>query len=172
MSALANAIIKNDISFYYALNKKTHYKNLCTIMKLITELGSTTFSVFISLLCYYLFNHLGHFLILNLVISQIIIHALKRIVNRPRPYRILDGANAIKPPKCKYSLPSGHSSSAMTIALVFSMFFPSLAIVFIALSALVGVSRVFLGCHYPTDVCVGVFISLIVFETIKHFIIL
>lgn len=170
MSTIQALLIRNDISFYYAVNKRSHYKNLCNLMKRITLLGSTPFAVILSLISLLLRNNLSTVLIANLVVSQFFIQALKRIVNRPRPYKTLEGAIAIKPPKCKYSLPSGHSSSAMSIALVLSCFFPLLTLLFVLVALLVGISRILLGCHYPSDVLVGVLISIIVFSVLKSFI--
>lgn len=159
MTAITTFIQKNDIICFYILNKRIHCRFLTGLMKIVTELGSTSFAL-ISLFLIYLFNaSVGILLILNLLISQAIIHSLKRIVNRPRPYKNLDWVIAIKPPKCKYSLPSGHSSSALTITLVLSSFFPSVGILLIILAMLVGLSRIYLGCHYPTDVFIGFLIS-------------
>lgn len=170
MHLVPNILIRNDISFFYAVNKKSNYKFLCNIMKVITELGSTGFAIVFSLMSIYLNRHFSYILILNLVVSQLIIHSVKRLVNRPRPYKVLEFANAIKPPKCKYSLPSGHSSSALTIALVLSFFFPSFMAIFVTLALLVGISRVFLGCHYPSDVLIGMLISFVIYKFIIYII--
>jgi undecaprenyl-diphosphatase len=168
MSAIPYFLIKNDISFYHAINRKSSYKYLRVCMKTITLLGSTSFAVLISLLILIVKNQIGFILITNLIASQIFIQILKRVVNRPRPYKILEGAIAINPPKCKYSFPSGHSSSAMIIALILSSFFPMLKWIFMLFALLVGISRVFMGCHYPSDVIVGYLISFVVFGMILY----
>jgi len=163
MSTISSFIVKNDITFFYAINRKISCKLLNNIMKIVTNLGSTTFALFIfSLLCLFR-SSLGIMLALNLILSQAIIHLLKRIINRPRPYRILEWVIAINPPDCKYSLPSGHSSSALSIALVMSSMIPGLRLICLTLAFMVGLSSIYLGCHYPTDVIVGFVISLMTY---------
>lgn len=163
MSGLAATIIKKDINFYYTLNKKSDYKFYCNLMKIITELGSTGFALFISSISYFFNGFVGFHVIVYLIISQFIIQTMKRMINRPRPYAILPYARPIKPPNCKYSLPSGHSSSAMLLALIFSSCLPALSPLLLFLAILVGISRISLGCHYPTDVIIGFAISIAVF---------
>lgn len=169
MSSITSAIKRNDVMGLYTLNRKIHCKKLNMVMEVITLLGSTSFAVSISLYCLEFNKRIGRELVLNLVFSQAIIQLLKRIVNRPRPYKTIDWVIAIHPPKCKYSLPSGHSGSSLSIALVFSSFFPALRLAFLLTALCVGISRIYLGCHYPTDVSIGFMISFIAFEVLTRY---
>ena len=167
MSEITMFIKRNDINLFYLLNKKIHCRTLNGVMKLFTEFGSTAFAVVLAVI-FLLFHSilpdgLGAVLVLNLIGSQIIIQLLKRIVNRQRPYKTHGWVLSIKPPKCQYSFPSGHTSSAFSIALVVASFIPGLKFIIIPVAIMVGMSRVYLGCHYPTDVFIGFFISCTVF---------
>lgn len=85
-----------------------------------------------------------------LTVSHLIVQGIKRFVSRARP--------TLRPlipcPDC-FSFPSGHATAALTIALTYSVAFPSAAIPLIAFALLVGWSRVVLGVHYPGDVVMG-----------------
>ena len=87
----------------------------------------------------------------------------KRLVNRPRPYVAVEGISArdrehqddkVFDP---YSFPSGHTSSAFAIATSLSASYPEWYVIVpsMAWATTVGVSRVWLGVHYPSDVLVG-----------------
>lgn len=163
MLTITHKLIDNDIRFYQNINQLSDSKFIYQSMKLITHLGSTAFAAALSLCLLIADNEVLHFLIANLLVSQLIIHSIKRIINRPRPYKTLINAKAINPPRCKYSFPSGHSSSALTIALVLAQCFPLFSIFFIPFGILVGISRILLGFHYPSDVLAGFMISSLVF---------
>jgi len=86
---------------------------------------------------------------------------MKRLINRKRPYQKHELIFLETPPSCEYSLPSGHTACAITVALSFSFYFPKFSIVFISIGILVSFSRVILGYHYPTDIFIGGLISLL-----------
>jgi undecaprenyl-diphosphatase len=94
----------------------------------------------------------------TLVISHVIVQLVKRTVGRPRPARVLGHVALVVEPD-RFSFPSGHAAAAMSVAVVYSFAFPSLASVLIPLAMLVGVSRVCLGVHYPGDVLIGQLIA-------------
>lgn len=177
MSGLTLLIKRNDVNVFYFFNKKLHCSMLDIIMKLITELGSTTFAVIIS--GFFLLQDYssitfgtGSMLAANLILSQLAVQIIKRLVNRPRPYKTLNWAIPIKPTACIYSFPSGHTCSAFSIALVLSYVFPALDIAFISVAILVGISRIYLGCHYPTDVIFGFLIALISYMLVSEYLLI
>jgi len=86
---------------------------------------------------------------------------VKRTVGRPRPTH--DGVwRSLATVPDRFSFPSGHSAAAMSVALAYTIVFPSLAIVLIPVAVLVGLSRVFLGVHYPGDVLTGQLLAVLV----------
>ncbi len=168
MSTIIAFIEKRDIGFFYFLNRRLNCRLLSMFMKSVTLLGSFAFAVFLTFAFLLTNRKIGITLILNLTLTQIAIQSLKRLVNRPRPYRTHDWVISLNPPKCKYSFPSGHSCSALSIALAVSCFLPGLVTFLVPIAAVVGLSRIYLGCHYPTDVSVGFLIAIAVYEASKY----
>ena len=82
------------------------------------------------------------------------VQMIKRNVVRARPTEE-ERRRAHVPLPDRFSFPSGHATAVMSVAFVHAANFPSLGWSLLALAALVGLSRVRLGVHYPGDVLVG-----------------
>jgi undecaprenyl-diphosphatase len=85
---------------------------------------------------------------------------LKLSTVRVRPYRfnenILQNVAALD----QFSFPSGHTLHAVSFSAVLLSYYPEWAVLVIPFAALVALSRVILGLHYPSDVLIGALLGL------------
>ena len=158
-------IVENDSYVLKSLNKGIGSKSIFQLMKNITHLGDGSTAVLYCIIALMIQKNyslkIGNLMIISLAISQIIVHSMKRFVNRKRPYVNQELILFETKPSCEYSFPSGHTACAMTVALSFSFYFPIYALIFFSLASLISLSRVVLGYHYPTDLIIGALISFI-----------
>jgi undecaprenyl-diphosphatase len=87
-------------------------------------------------------------------------HVLKRKIKRYRPFETLHGIRSRIVPSDQFSFPSGHTAAACIMATLLAYFFPAMAVPAILWASLVGLSRVYLGVHYPTDILAGAVMGL------------
>ncbi len=97
---------------------------------------------------------------ITLAISQTITYGLKSLLSRERPYNILKGLNTFDIILKDYSFPSGHTSASFAIATTVALNIPKLSIVVFIIALIIGVSRIYLGVHYPTDVVAGMILGI------------
>ena len=114
----------------------------------------------------------------------VVAHALKRIVDRPRPHQVLDDVRQIdlakarprllalfKPVRIKSShasiedvegrsFPSAHTVNCFSVALVAVCFFGVRGWWGFLVAALVAYSRIYTGSHWPSDVATSIFVGL------------
>ena len=80
---------------------------------------------------------------------------LKQAIRRSRPYDMLPNILCLTAPLDRFSFPSGHALHAVVFSLVAAAYYPVLAWLVFPFAALVAVSRLILGLHYPSDVLGG-----------------
>ena len=110
----------------------------------------------------YLYQHLP-WLLAAMLLAGLCVFALKKMIPRPRP--LTDFAPLIEAGKVqvhvlgeqlKYrSFPSGDTQTAFTAATYLSLFLPRWSPLFLCLAVAVGLSRIYMGVHFPLDVIIG-----------------
>ena len=159
MHYFIDKIMIQDYNFFQYLYKRYRRPSLIRMMYYISFLGGASFTLLLTFILI-LFGEneiyrLGWQMLLALSSSYLFVHCMKRIVNRPRPYKMFNLIDLFKIPAESYSFPSGHTTSSFALALTISYYFPKLSLLCFSLAVLVGFSRIYLGVHYPSDVIIG-----------------
>ncbi len=142
---------------------------LTDLMETFTWLGSTNVAIIIALVAIVvlavLLKHRMELVLFVLVVglAPLLNRLIKSIFERERPtlHRLIEEVG--------YSFPSGHSMSAFTVygILVYLLWrhVPSawgralMIVIGLALTLFIGISRIYLGVHYPSDVIGGYLLS-------------
>lgn len=152
-------------SFIYTLVTKNKNDIITNIYKFITFFGSTAFMVALAVFFLVIFykNKKGGIIAVGLIISTIINNVIKVIVRRQRPIDLM------MVEENTFSFPSGHTMAAVTMygLLIYLMWQSKIdkklkIIVTVLLSLLIvgiGLSRIYLGAHYASDVIASVIVS-------------
>lgn len=136
------------------------------IAKFITNFGGAIFLSIATVMLFLLIKNkkIGLSIISNIVIITVLNQLLKRILQRPRPteFRIVEETG--------YSFPSGHSMVSMAfygylIYLIYRYIKNkyvkwTLITILSILICLIGISRIYLGVHYTSDVLGGFLLSI------------
>lgn len=82
-------------------------------------------------------------------------YRVKDWVARPRPCQVMTDARILLPCSQSASLPSNHAANSAALGAFATGVYPRAGIVAVPMVLLVGVSRVWVGTHYPVDVLAG-----------------
>lgn len=168
-------IIKEELIIdklaYDILVTKLRNPFLTSVMKLVTKLSNTSVIISLSMIFiiyfYYIIKKkkISFLIVVNLVFIVFLNQILKLIFKRDRPigFRIIEMSG--------YSFPSGHAMVSMAFYGLFIYIIhhfvknKKLKTILITLNViiiiLIGISRVYLGVHYLSDVVTGYSISII-----------
>lgn len=151
-------------------------KAVLTIAKIITHLGDVwSFVIIIAgLLIFKKTRKLGLYSLATVLLTFCFNeYVLKSVIDRARPYESHpEFITAIELAKYSFpsgsSMPSGHSTVTMCLAVCEFMFNKKIGIGAICISVIVGITRMILCVHYLTDVLVGFAIG-IIFAIAVHY---
>ena len=159
-------IMNGDIIGYKIISTFLISDFATPIAKFITNFGGAIFLITLTVILVILIKNkkIGLSIFSNLVIITVLNQLLKRILQRPRPteFRIIEETG--------YSFPSGHSMVSMAfygylIYLIYkyveNKYVKWTSIVLLSiLICTIGVSRIYLGVHYTSDVLGGFLVSI------------
>ncbi len=101
---------------------------------------------------------------ISCAVAIVIGEGLKVLLARYRPVMLFEsgvyGLHFFSTKWALNSTPSGHTLRAFSIMTALSMLFPRGRILFLTIAVLVGISRIAVTAHYPSDVLFGAFIGI------------
>lgn len=149
-----------DLKLFRNVNQYFERKYLNVFFRNITHFGGTTFIISSLILLMVFGTPLVRVLTLasalSLLVSHIPVLILKKVYPRKRPYVVLDKIYVTDEPLKDHSFPSGHTTAIFSTVVPFMMYDVHLAVVLLPLALSVGISRMYLGLHYPSDVLAGI----------------
>ncbi len=152
----------------FLLGKLTHAGSLYFIVPFSIVLASFLFFYHKILECQLLF--------LSLFLTVVSSHTIKLIFKRPRP----TVHPSLIPIPMDWSFPSAHTAQVAILCfwgILFALkYFPpvlswTVCIFCIMLAGLVGLSRIYLQVHYPTDVVAGLLLAAVIFW-LSHYLVM
>lgn len=162
-----------ELRYCLALNRTSHYRLVRSFFGVVSRLGDGVlwYALILTLPVLQGAAGLGHAMhvLCTGILCLVIYKALKTKLVRERPYisdtNILRAAPALD----RYSFPSGHTMHAVSFSVCLSYYMPEIAVIVWGFTLLVGLSRVVLGLHYPSDVAFGAVLGYCVGTTSLYF---
>jgi membrane-associated phospholipid phosphatase len=140
-------------------------KGMDRLMWASTQIGNVGFALAVAVITYVLGER--RFAIgfaLGSLTLLLLVTIIKAITDRARPFNLMLEARVVGWREAGLSFPSGHTTQTffmMTLAALHFQLPLAMAAVLYGVAALVGITRVYLGVHYPRDVMAGAILGII-----------
>lgn len=159
-----------DVELYHLINLSYHNFILNNLALGITFLGVLYTAVIVMLLVLILDRKRGRnvclILLATVILTFVITGIFKYVILRPRPYEVLSNVILLST-GTDPSFPSGHTANATAIFYVLAKEYPNLKYLMI-LPILVGISRIYIGVHYPSDVLGGFILGMLIAYIVEY----
>jgi membrane-associated phospholipid phosphatase len=124
-----------------------------------TQIGNVFFILIVVVILFLRVQHLlAYELAVGALALGLAVDLIKALIHRTRPYIKLKGIRIIGSRAGGQSFPSGHTSQTfymVTLLLHYYQIGILLWVLLYAIASLVGITRIYLGMHYPRDVLAG-----------------
>lgn len=157
-----------DESLFFWINNGWATPSLDIFMTLVTIAGDAAVWIALGLLFIAFWDrpnraYMIKVFILTILLAGLSMQAVKFVTDRDRPLEkfkqdIVEKKVVVNAPFRQLksrSFPSGHSQAAFTAATFFALYYKRWRIFLYGFAALVALSRVYLGVHFPADILVG-----------------
>ena len=158
-------ILQTDLKIYDFFSKNIIYDKLTPVVKIITHIGSAKIVIILTILLLLFIKEMKNkvFVLADVIGAAGLNVILKHIIQRDRPniHRLIKETG--------YSFPSGHAMMSMAFYGMLIYFIYRyvknpvkkwvLIILLTIILLTIGITRIYLGVHYPSDVIGGFLVS-------------
>lgn len=163
MSLYLHRMNELDSALCLRVNRTSHYRWVRLWFRLISRLGDGVFWYTVMLGIMLTQGDSGLLPCLHMSLAAfsgtMVYKWIKGKTLRPRPYEVNQDIWLTGRPLDRFSFPSGHTLHAVAFCSVALVYYPDLAWLLLPFTLMVGMSRVILGLHYPSDVLAGALIG-------------
>ncbi|MFM8443853.1 MAG: phosphatase PAP2 family protein [Methylococcus sp.] len=158
MKVIMHTIHQYDVSiFLWVTERKTRHL-LVRLARLVSRMADGPLYGMLALALVYSGQEpqltLLKCLLLGFVMERPLYWVMKNVCRRNRPQAALNIPSFVIPSD-RFSFPSGHTSAAFLVTTLVSAFYPGLGPLLFPWAVMVGMARVILGVHFPTDTLIG-----------------
>jgi undecaprenyl-diphosphatase len=162
LSGYLQRLLRYDTDICLWMNQLSDWSLIQQCFAIVSRLGDGIF--WIALIAgIAVFAQGGLFIALHLAVMAIVSIGIylvfKRLSRRRRPIHVHLEIRQSVAPLDTYSFPSGHTLQAVSLSVVAISYLPNLTWLLVPFCALIALSRVILGLHYPSDVLAATIIA-------------
>lgn len=135
------------------------------IMLAITQLGNGAFAFGLALVLFFTRERrVAYELVLGSLTAWLVVEVIKASVRRPRPFEKISQARIVGYREIGRSFPSGHTTQVFFLVTLLVQHYPFVGWAVLCLylvAVMVGITRMYVGAHYPRDVLAGAMLGLV-----------
>jgi undecaprenyl-diphosphatase len=162
---VAEALLGWDTALFRLLNEQLHCVWLDVVMPFVTSEENWRIPLVVAWLAVMAFGgRRGRITGVGIALAvtasdQVCASLLKDLIGRVRPCHVVEGARLLDSCRGSPSFPSCHASNSMAVAMVALIRHRGWTAPAVAVAAIAGYSRVYVGVHYPSDVLGGMLLG-------------
>jgi undecaprenyl-diphosphatase len=158
-----SVLLSLDNQIFQLINLSYHNPLLNNLSLLISYLGVIVTILVIAVLLALFDKKKGKkvalLLCMGVVLSIVLTLLFKYTILRPRPYTVIDNV-VLLAVELDPSFPSGHTVNSTVLAYTLSREYDKK--IFMLIPLFVGLSRIYIGVHYPSDVICGFILGIFI----------
>lgn len=149
----------HDQRVFFLVNRGCDHALLGKLFSRLTHMGGATATILATLAVWWFapkpVSGIGMQAFIALAASHVPVALVKRLYPRLRPYLALPDTVTAGRLLKDHSFPSGHTTAIFSVISPFVIAFNWIGLILIPIAMFVGISRMALGLHYPSDVAAG-----------------